>query len=107
MGGRNQELALAFACEIEGRQGVSLLSAATDGSDGQNNAAGAIVDGGTAAQARALGISPELYLDDNDSYHFFQKFDASSGEHTHLISGPTGTNVMDIQIMLLDYGRAL
>ena len=101
MGGRNQELALAFAIEIEGLQGVSLLSAGTDGSDGTNDAAGAMVTGNTAAQARQLGIEPMQYLEDNDSYHFFQKLDASSGEQTHLITGPTGTNVMDIQIMLL------
>jgi glycerate 2-kinase len=101
LGGRNQELALAYSIESEGLQGVSLLSAGTDGSDGPNDAAGAVVDGNTAALARQLGIVPEQYLADNDSYHFFQKFDAGSGEHTHLITGPTGTNVMDIQIMLL------
>lgn len=102
MGGRNQELALAFALEIAGLQGVSLLSAGTDGNDGPNDAAGAIVDGSTAAKARQLGCDPLQYLAHNDSYHFFQKFDASSGERTHLITGPTGTNVMDIQIMLLE-----
>lgn len=101
LGGRNQELALAYAIESEGLPGVCLLSAGTDGSDGPNDAAGALVDGNTAALARQLGIVPEQYLADNDSYHFFQKFDAGSGEHTHLITGPTGTNVMDIQIMLL------
>lgn len=102
MGGRNQELALAFALEIEGLAGVSLLSAGTDGSDGPNDAAGALVNGSTAAQARRLGIEPAQYLADNDAYHFFRQFDAGSGEHTHLITGPTGTNVMDIQIMLLE-----
>lgn len=102
MGGRNQELALAFAIECEGLQGLYLLSAGTDGSDGPNDAAGAIVNGDTAAQARKLNVDPARYLADNDSYHFFQKFDAGSGEKTHLITGPTGTNVMDMQIMLLD-----
>lgn len=102
MGGRNQELALAFAIEIEGQHGISLLSAGTDGSDGPNDAAGAMVNGNTAAQARPLGMEPVQYLADNDSYHFFQKFDVCSGAQTHLITGPTGTNVMDIQIMLLD-----
>ena len=101
IGGRNQELALAFAIEIEGLEGVSLLSAATDGSDGPNDAAGALVSGETALHARQLGIEPVQYLEDNDSYHFFQKFDACSGEQAHLITGPTGTNVMDLQIMLL------
>jgi len=101
MGGRNQELALAFAIDIENRQGASLLSSGTDGSDGPNDAAGALVDGNTAAQARLLGIKPELYLDNNDSYNFFQKLDAGSGEQAHFITGPTGTNVMDMQILLL------
>jgi glycerate 2-kinase len=105
MGGRNQELALAFAIEIEGLEGISLLSAGTDGSDGPNDAAGAMIKGSTAALAHRLGIEPVQYLADNDSYHFFQKFDASTGEHTHLITGPTGTNVMDIQIMLLYQGK--
>ena len=105
MGGRNQELALAFAIEIDGMQGVTLLSAGTDGTDGANDAAGAIVDGHVAAQARQLGIVPALYLANNDSYHFFQKFDASSGEHTHFITGSTGTNVMDMQVMMLNKTR--
>lgn len=101
MGGRSQELALAFAVEIEGHDAVSLLSAGSDGSDGPNDAAGAMVNSRTAARARQLGIEPEQYLADNDSYHFFQQFDARSGEQTHLLTGPSGTNVMDIQIMLL------
>ena len=101
-GGRNQELALAFALEIEGLEGVSLLSAGTDGTDGPTDAAGAIVDGGTASRARALGIDPVHYLDYNDSYMFFQRFDELSGNKSHVITGPTGTNVMDLQIMLLE-----
>lgn len=102
MGGRNQELALAFALEIEGEQGVALLSAGTDGTDGPNDAAGALVDGGTAPRARSLGIDPRSYLDNNDSYTFFQYFDAATGAQRHLKTGPTGTNVMDIQIVLLN-----
>ncbi len=101
MGGRNQELALAFALDIEGCQGVKLLSAGTDGTDGPNDAAGAMVDGNTAARARGLGIDPIVYLDNNDSYSFFQKFDAATGAHSHFKIGATGTNVMDIQIVLL------
>lgn len=100
-GGRNQELALAFAMEIAGLESVSMLSAGTDGGDGPTDAAGAIVDGGTAAHARRLGIEPATYLDNNDSYNFFHRFDASSGKYSHFITGPTGTNVMDIQIVLL------
>ncbi len=101
-GGRNQEFALAFALEIEGWQGVSLLSAGTDGGDGPTDAAGALVDGTTASHARELGIDPQRYLHQNDSYAFFQQFDAASGAHSHFKTGPTGTNVMDIQIVLLN-----
>lgn len=101
MGGRNQELALAFALEIEGDSGVSLLSAGTDGSDGPNDAAGALVAGSTASQARELGIDPRTHLDSNDSYAFFRDFDTATGAHSHFKTGPTGTNVMDIQIVLL------
>lgn len=114
-GGRNQELALAFALESEGLAGVSLLSAGTDGTDGpphpkndslhehySNDAAGALVDGETTARARIRGIEPADYLANNDSYSFFRRFDELSGARSHLITGPTGTNVMDIQIMLCD-----
>ena len=101
-GGRNQELALAFALEIEGLEGVSLLSAGTDGGDGPTDAAGAIVDGNTAMLARSLGLDPAQYLDDNDSYSFFRQLDTLSGGQTHFITGPTGTNVMDMQVLLLE-----
>ncbi len=98
-GGRNMELALSFALEIEGMEGITFLSAGTDGTDGLTDAAGAIVDGGTVRKARAIGMSPEAYLESNDSYHFF----ANAGGL--LITGPTGTNVMDIQITLLNAGH--
>jgi glycerate 2-kinase len=100
-GGRNQELALAFALEVDGLERAFLLSVGTDGSDGPTDAAGAMVDGYTVVQARQLGIEPVRYLDGNDSYTFFRKFDALSGERSHFITGPTGTNVMDLQIILL------
>lgn len=101
-GGRNQELALAFAMEAEGLEGVSLLSAGTDGNDGPTDAAGALVDGQTAERARGLGIDPSAYLENNDSYSFFQRLDYLSGGHSHFITGPTGTNVMDMQLILLE-----
>lgn len=101
-GGRNQELALAFALETEGLESVSLLSAGTDGGDGPTDAAGAIVDGNTSVLARSLGLDPVQYLDDNDSYSFFRQLDALSGEKNHVITGPTGTNVMDMQVLLLE-----
>ena len=94
MGGRNMELALGFALAIEGIGGVTLLSAGTDGTDGPTDAAGAIVDGNTIPKARASGLVPEVYLKNNDSYNFFKKIDGL------FITGPTGTNVMDIQIII-------
>ena len=98
-GGRNQELALAFALEIEGIDGVTMLSAGTDGTDGPTDAAGAMVDGNTAIKARQFGLDPAEYLKNNDSYNFFNRLDSLTGEKSHLITGPTGTNVMDMQII--------
>lgn len=94
-GGRNMELALAFAMEIEGFTGITLLSAGTDGTDGPTEAAGALVDGMTATRARARGMNPEACLRNNDSYTFF------SGCGGLLVTGPTGTNVMDIQVVVI------
>ena len=96
LGGRNMELALAFAQEIKGMRGITFLSAGTDGTDGPTDAAGAIVDGETITRAEAAGHSPEAYLENNDSYHFFK---ATGGL---FLTGPTGTNVMDLQIVLID-----
>lgn len=101
LGGRNQELALAFALEIEGMDGITLLSAGTDGSDGPTDAAGAMVDGMTAQKAREAGMDPVQYLADNNSYAFFERLDAETAARSHFKTGPTGTNVMDIQIVLL------
>ena len=106
-GGRNQELALAFALEIEGREGISLLSAGTDGTDGPTDAAGAVVDGLTARKARELGVHPETYLANSDSYTFFSRLDELSGEQYHLKTGPTGTNVMDMQILMIESTEAV
>lgn len=94
-GGRNMELALAFAMEIEEIEGITLLSAGIDGTDGPTNAAGAIVDGQTVLKAKKIGLNLEEYLNNNDSYNFFKKIDEL------LITGPTGTNVMDTQIMVI------
>lgn len=102
VGGRNQELALAFALEIEGVEGITMLSAGTDGTDGPTDAAGAVVDGETAISARKSGLDPVAYLENNDSYNFFKRFDAISGGNAHLVTGPTGTNVMDMQIVVVE-----
>jgi glycerate-2-kinase len=94
-GGRNMELALSFAIKIEGIDGITLLSAGTDGTDGPTDAAGAIVDRATITRAKARGLNPENYLENNDSYTFFKE----TGDL--FITGPTGTNVMDIQIVVI------
>ena len=105
LGGRNQEMALAFALEIEGIPGISLLSAGTDGVDGPTDAAGALVDGETAGLARKIGLDPQDYLNRNDSYSFFKKLDAANGKKSHVLTGPTGTNVMDLQIMCIERAK--
>jgi hydroxypyruvate reductase len=94
MGGRNQEFALAAALEIAGTEGVVVLSAGTDGIDGPTAAAGAIVDGATVARGRLKGYDGLEFLARNDSYTYLN----ATGDL--LITGPTDTNVMDIQVML-------
>ncbi len=89
-GGRNQEMALAAALAIQGWEDVMVVTLATDGSDGPTDAAGAVATGETAAWARELGLDPERYLADNDSYHFFEAL----GEL--IVTGPTNTNVNDL-----------
>lgn len=101
-GGRNQELALAFALEITGIPGITLFSAGTDGTDGPTDAAGAVVDAASIQKARECGIHPETYLGNNDSYNFFLKIDSISDPKHHIMTGPTGTNVMDLQIILVE-----
>lgn len=93
-GGRNQEFALALAQALDGLP-VCVLSAGTDGIDGPTDAAGAFVDGTTIDRARARGIDPSPFLDNNDSYTFFSQL----GDL--FCPGPTGTNVMDIVIAIL------
>jgi hydroxypyruvate reductase len=73
---------------------VAVLSGGTDGTDGPTDAAGAVVDGGTVARGRDLGMEARAFLDANDSYHFFEK----TGEL--LKTGPTHTNVMDIRLVM-------
>jgi glycerate 2-kinase len=94
-GGRNQELALAAALALEGEGGVAILAAATDGVDGPTDAAGGLVDGSTAARARAAGVDPAARLDDNDAHAAL----AAAGALVR--TGPTGTNVNDLTIALV------
>lgn len=94
LGGRNQELTLAAALKIHGLEGIAIASFSTDGVDGPTDAAGALADGKTLAKAEKMGLNPEEYLTRNDSYNFFSKL----GDL--ILTGPTGTNVNDISIVV-------
>jgi len=93
-GGRNQEFALAAAIEIAGVPDVLVLSAGTDGTDGPTDAAGAVATGATLRRAEKLGLDGSDYLQRNDSYAFFDAL----GDL--IKTGPTGTNVMDVHLLL-------
>ncbi len=90
-GGRNQEFVLAALLALEGTSSVTILSAGTDGIDGPTDAAGAI-----ALSASHVSVDARRYLDDNDAYHFFER------EGGLIKIGPTGTNVMDVRILLVN-----
>jgi glycerate 2-kinase len=93
-GGRNQELALAAALKLKGLDGVVLASLSTDGVDGPTDAAGAIVDGKTLVRAEKTGLNADKFLANNDSFTFFSKL----GDL--IFTGPTGTNVNDITVIV-------
>ncbi len=98
-GGRNTEFVLASIVDMEKAEVSGLdwliLSLGTDGIDGPTDAAGAWADPRTIRTARALGLVPAEYLDDNDSYAFFKQ------TGNLIMTGPTGTNVMDLRVFLL------
>jgi len=94
-GGRNQEFVLAAAMALEGSGEVTVLSAGTDGTDGPTDAAGAIADGLTVEKGRALGLEAAQFLARNDSYRYFERIEGL------IKTGPTGTNVMDVRVMLV------
>jgi len=93
VGGRNQAFALWCAMQMEG-ENLAVLSAGTDGVDGNSPAAGAVADGATVARARALGLDPGDAFRRSDSYTFF----AALGDT--LVTGPTGNNVRDLRLLL-------
>jgi hydroxypyruvate reductase len=99
LGGRNQELALAFALAAERIDlpgNWTFLSAGTDGRDGPTDAAGAIIEPNSLKRMRDSAIMPEQMLANNDSYH------ALKISRDLLITGATGTNVADLQILLIN-----
>lgn len=97
-GGRNQEFALGAAVEAAGMKNICGFAMGTDGIDGPTDAAGAWFDGTTTERAFELGMNAGDYLDRNDSYRFFENIGGL------LITGPTGTNVMDIAVIAVRDG---
>ncbi|KJV07298.1 glycerate kinase type-2 family protein [Methylocucumis oryzae] len=99
LGGRNQEFALAFACAAS-QYGLTsewtLLSGGTDGRDGPTDAAGGLIDTCSISRMLTAGLNPLARLADNDAYHALQ----SSGDL--LLTGATGTNVADLQVLLIN-----
>ncbi len=95
-GGRNQELALRMIQQLSRYdRNLIFLSAGTDGIDGPTDAAGAVIDQDSQVKAEQMGLDIQKYLDQNDSYAFFEKFGG------HIKTGPTGNNVMDLQLLLI------
>ena len=94
-GGRNVEYLLSLAIALEGHDGVHAISGDTDGVDGAEEVAGAVIGPDTLERAVALGLSPRARLDDNDGHGFFE---ALGGQ---VITGPTLTNVNDFRAILI------
>ncbi len=95
-GGRNQEVALAAVKDLDRMRDAAFITLATDGKDGPTDAAGAVVTGETFLRGLALGLDPQDYLLRNDAYHYF----APLGDL--LFTGPTQTNVSDLNFIFLD-----
>ena len=96
LGGRNQELALAAAPVLAGLEHCCVFSVGSDGTDGPTDAAGGYVDGQTDAALRTAGWDVFAALQNNDAYHALQAIGSL------LITGPTGTNVNDVSVALVD-----
>jgi hydroxypyruvate reductase len=95
IGGRNSAFVLACAEKIAGRK-IAVLSAGTDGMDGNSPAAGAVADGETLARAKALSLNPRANFEQSDAYAFFEKLGDA------VITGPTGNNLRDLRILLAE-----
>jgi glycerate-2-kinase len=93
-GGRNQELVLQASKRLTGLEGLVVASIGTDGVDGSSDAAGAIADGTTVKRAAGRELDLNAFLAQNDSHHFFKEL----GDH--LVTGPTGTNVNDVTLVV-------
>ena len=95
-GGRNQEIALSAAAGIANLERAAVFSVGSDGTDGPTDAAGGYADGDTCAELAKHGLSIDAVLQDNDAYHALEKTGGL------IITGPTGTNVNDVAVALLD-----
>lgn len=95
LGGRNQELALSAARGIAGLENTLIFSLGSDGTDGPTDAAGGMVDGATMPRLQSLGIQIDDVLQNNDAYHALQAIDGL------ILTGPTGTNVNDLSVLLI------
>ena len=95
-GGRNGEYALALAIALDGAVNIYAIACDTDGIDGIENNAGAIITPTTLARAIKLKMNPQDYLDNNDAYSFFEKL----GDL--VVTGPTRTNVNDFRAILIE-----
>lgn len=95
-GGRNVEFLLALAIALGGAAGIYAMAGDTDGVDGAEEIAGAILTPDTLARAWGLGLNPRSYLDNNDAHTFFQALGDS------VVTGPTQTNVNDFRAILMD-----
>ncbi|CAE6702373.1 glycerate kinase type-2 family protein [Nitrospira defluvii] len=93
-GGRAQEFALAAAAEVAGLPEVWVAGFATDGTDGPTSVAGAVVDGRTVVRAQRKKLNLAKALQANDAHPFFEAL------HGHIVTGPTGTNVNDLYLLL-------
>lgn len=98
-GGRNMEYLLGLAIALDGEAGIYAIACDTDGIDGTEDAAGAIVTPETISKARKLGLDPQAYLAANNAYLFFQQI----GDL--VVTGPTLTNVNDFRAILIDPPR--
>ena len=94
-GGRNSAFVLACVEKIAGRR-IAVLSAGTDGIDGNSPAAGAVADGETLARARAVGLDPREAFQRSDAFTFFSRLDDA------VVTGPTGNNLRDLRVLLAE-----
>lgn len=95
VGGRNSAFVLACVEKIAGRK-ITVLSAGTDGMDGNSPAAGAVADGETLARAKQFGLNPASHFQRSDAHTFFARLDDA------ILTGPTGNNLRDLRILLAE-----